>query len=59
MGWFDYVPDLLFGAGAGLMAGLLGYAVAVRLLQRRVHRGRAADEGAPGQPAGAGPEPAA
>ncbi|WP_043263880.1 DUF4184 family protein [Streptomyces sp. CT34] len=59
VGWFDYVPDLLFGAGAGLMAGLLGYAVTVRLLQRRAHRGRAAAGGAPGRPSGAGAEPAA
>ncbi|MFH8343235.1 DUF4184 family protein [Streptomyces sp. NPDC018045] len=33
--WFDYVPTVLFGAGAGLALGLLLYAVAVRLLHRR------------------------
>ncbi|MFH8631695.1 DUF4184 family protein [Streptomyces lydicus] len=38
-GWFDYLPSVLFGAGAGLMAGLLLYAVAVRLVVRRVRRG--------------------
>ncbi|MGD3104887.1 DUF4184 family protein [Streptomyces sp. YGL11-2] len=59
VGWFDYVPDLLFGAGAGLMAGLLGYALAARLLQRRAPRERAAGGCAPGQPSGAGAEPAA
>ncbi|MFI9353326.1 DUF4184 family protein [Streptomyces lydicus] len=38
-GWFDYLPSVLFGAGAGLMAGLLLDAVAVRLVVRRAHRG--------------------
>ncbi|OKI05317.1 hypothetical protein A6A06_11925 [Streptomyces sp. CB02923] len=38
--WFDYVPTVLFGAGAGLALGLPLYAVAVRLL----HRGRAPRE---------------
>ncbi|MFH9422606.1 DUF4184 family protein [Streptomyces sp. NPDC017529] len=33
--WFDYVPTVLFGAGAGLALGLPLYAVAVRLLHRR------------------------
>ncbi|ARF54818.1 DUF4184 family protein [Streptomyces gilvosporeus] len=35
VGWFDYVPSALFGAGAGLVVGLLGLGVAVRLLLRR------------------------
>ncbi|MFF4605573.1 DUF4184 family protein [Streptomyces sp. NPDC001339] len=34
-GWFDYVPTVLFGAGAGLCAGLVLYGTAVRLLVRR------------------------
>ncbi|MFG2831497.1 DUF4184 family protein [Streptomyces sp. NPDC048434] len=38
--WFDYLPTVLFGAGAGLIAGLLLYAVAVRLLVRRGRRAR-------------------
>ncbi|MFF8368085.1 DUF4184 family protein [Streptomyces lydicus] len=38
-GWFDYLPSVLFGAGAGLIAGLLLYAVAVRLVVRRARRG--------------------
>ncbi|MFH8406224.1 DUF4184 family protein [Streptomyces sp. NPDC018019] len=33
--WFDYVPTVLFGAGAGLALGLPVYAVAARLLHRR------------------------
>ncbi|MEV5594316.1 DUF4184 family protein [Streptomyces sp. NPDC052496] len=33
--WFDYVPTVLFGAGAGLALGLPLYAVAIRLLHRR------------------------
>ncbi|WP_407286131.1 DUF4184 family protein [Streptomyces sp. BP-8] len=38
--WPDYIPTVLFGAGAGLTLGLPLYAVAVRLLQRRAHRVR-------------------
>ncbi|BDH10852.1 DUF4184 family protein [Streptomyces hygroscopicus] len=38
--WLDYLPTVLFGAGAGLTLGLPLYAVAVRLLHRRT---RAAD----------------
>ncbi|MEU8784939.1 DUF4184 family protein [Streptomyces sp. NPDC048637] len=38
--WLDYLPTVLFGAGAGLVLGLPLYAVAVRLLHRRA---RAAD----------------
>ncbi|MGY5081240.1 DUF4184 family protein [Streptomyces nigrescens] len=33
--WLDYLPTVLFGAGAGLVLGLPLYAVAVRLLHRR------------------------
>ncbi|MFF4953655.1 DUF4184 family protein [Streptomyces chattanoogensis] len=44
--WFDYIPSALFGAGAGLAAGLPVYAVAVRLLHRRMRRGYGADDGA-------------
>ncbi|MEU4203815.1 DUF4184 family protein [Streptomyces sp. NPDC045470] len=36
--WFDYIPTVLFGAGAGLALGLPLYAVAVRLLHRRTPR---------------------
>ncbi|MFJ8676667.1 DUF4184 family protein [Streptomyces sp. NPDC093589] len=43
--WFDHLPPALFGAGAGLVLGLLVYAVAVRLLHRR---GRGAAGGAGG-----------
>ncbi|MEV0369568.1 DUF4184 family protein [Streptomyces sp. NPDC050636] len=43
---FDYVPTVLFGAGAGLAIGLPFYGVAVRLLHRRARRSRTADEGA-------------
>ncbi|MET9295955.1 DUF4184 family protein [Streptomyces sp. NPDC003077] len=32
--WFDYVPTVAFGAGAGLAAGLPLYALAVRALHR-------------------------
>lgn len=57
VGWFDYLPDLLFGAGAGLVPGLLVCAAAFRLLDRRTRRsGSAADGTAPGRPAGAGAE---
>ncbi|MFK0289669.1 DUF4184 family protein [Streptomyces sp. NPDC090442] len=35
VGWFDYLPDLLFGAGAGLVPGLLVSAAGTRLLGRR------------------------
>ncbi|ANZ19323.1 protein of unknown function (DUF4184) [Streptomyces noursei ATCC 11455] len=59
VGWFDYLPDALFGAGAGLVPGLLVSAGAIRLLGRRARRdGAAADGGAPGRPAGAGAEAA-
>ncbi|MER7985817.1 DUF4184 family protein [Streptomyces noursei] len=55
VGWFDYLPDLLFGAGAGLVPGLLACAAAFRLVVRRARRtGAAADGTAPGRPAGAG-----
>lgn len=55
VGWFDYLPDLLFGAGAGLVPGLLACAAAFRLVVRRTRlRGAAADGTAPGRPAGAG-----
>ncbi|MFF7413061.1 DUF4184 family protein [Streptomyces lydicus] len=50
-GWFDYLPSVLFGAGAGLMAGLLLYAVAVRLVVRRARREPSVD-GAAAAPAG-------
>lgn len=40
--WFDYIPTVLFGAGAGLILGLPLYAVAVRLLQRQARRTRVA-----------------
>ncbi|MFE0189453.1 DUF4184 family protein [Streptomyces sp. NPDC058989] len=33
--WPNYIPTVLFGAGAGLVVGLALYAVAVRLLLRR------------------------
>ncbi|UNO42669.1 DUF4184 family protein [Streptomyces sp. MST-110588] len=32
--WFDYIPTVLFGAGAGLAPGLLLYAVTIRFLAR-------------------------
>ncbi|GAA2648688.1 DUF4184 family protein [Streptomyces lunalinharesii] len=55
VGWFDYLPDLLFGAGAGLAPGLLACAAAFRLVVRRARRNGAAVDGtAPGRPAGAG-----
>ncbi|UQA96067.1 DUF4184 family protein [Streptomyces halobius] len=54
--WFDYVPTVLFGAGAGLTIALPCYAVAVRLLHRRARRPRAAGSGEPGQPAILAPE---
>ncbi|WP_407553679.1 DUF4184 family protein [Streptomyces sp. Pv4-95] len=44
--WFDYIPTVLFGAGAGLALGLPVYAVAVRLLHRRA---RPATGPAPGR----------
>ncbi|MFI0217464.1 DUF4184 family protein [Streptomyces lydicus] len=50
-GWFDYLPSVLFGAGAGLMAGLLLYAVAVRLVVRRAHR-ESSGAGAAAAPSG-------
>ncbi|MFF0626095.1 DUF4184 family protein [Streptomyces sp. NPDC004296] len=57
VGWFDYLPDLLFGAGAGLVPGLLVCAAAFRRLDRRAGRsGAAADGAVPGRPAGAGAE---
>ncbi|KAA6222498.1 DUF4184 family protein [Streptomyces albofaciens JCM 4342] len=43
--WFDYVPTVLFGAGAGLALGLPLYAVGARLLHRR-DRAPLADGGA-------------
>ncbi|MEU5474103.1 DUF4184 family protein [Streptomyces lydicus] len=64
-GWFDYLPSVLFGAGAGLMAGLLLYAVAVRLVVRRARRGpsgagaAAAAAAASGVAAGAAVAPSA
>ncbi|MGW9431393.1 DUF4184 family protein [Streptomyces decoyicus] len=39
--WLDYLPTVLFGAGAGLVLGLPLYAVAVRLLHRRTRAGDA------------------
>ncbi|TJZ51053.1 DUF4184 family protein [Streptomyces piniterrae] len=50
--WFSYVPTVLFGAGAGLVAGLVCYGVTVRLLHRRARRAEAAEDGEPGRPAG-------
>ncbi|MFH8569762.1 DUF4184 family protein [Streptomyces sp. NPDC017993] len=47
--WFDYIPTVLFGAGAGLALGLPVYAVAVRLLHRRARRARPAAKTAPGR----------
>ncbi|GAU68353.1 hypothetical protein SSP35_07_01550 [Streptomyces sp. NBRC 110611] len=41
-GWFDYVPTVLFGAGAGLCAGLVLYGTGVRLLVWRAGRSRPA-----------------
>ncbi|MEU5237076.1 DUF4184 family protein [Streptomyces lydicus] len=61
-GWFDYLPSVLFGAGAGLMAGLLLYAVAVRLVVRRARRGPSeagAAAAAAGVTAGAAAAPSA
>ncbi|MFI0152836.1 DUF4184 family protein [Streptomyces lydicus] len=61
-GWFDYLPSVLFGAGAGLMAGLLLYAVAVRLVVRRARRGPSgagAAAAASGVTAGAAAAPSA
>ncbi|MFH8682662.1 DUF4184 family protein [Streptomyces lydicus] len=49
--WFDYLPTVLFGAGAGLIAGMLLYAVAVRLVVRRARRGLSA-AGAAAAPSG-------
>ncbi|WP_030624682.1 DUF4184 family protein [Streptomyces sclerotialus] len=40
--WFDYVPTVLFGAGAGLGAGLPVWAAAVHLRDRRRRRTQAA-----------------
>lgn len=48
--WFDYVPTVLFGAGAGLLLGLPLYAVAVRLVRRGSRTGP--DRPAPVRPAG-------
>lgn len=36
--WLNYIPTVLFGAGAGLTLGLLPYAAAVRLMARRARR---------------------
>ncbi|MFF8901387.1 DUF4184 family protein [Streptomyces lydicus] len=61
-GWFDYLPSALFGAGAGLMAGLLLYAVAVRLMVRRARRepsGAGAAAAVSGVTAGAAAAPSA
>ncbi|MFE1173778.1 DUF4184 family protein [Streptomyces sp. NPDC058773] len=49
----DHLPTALFGAGAGLVLGLLAHAVAVRLLHRRALRTRAA--GATDRPPGPAP----
>ncbi|ARH90714.1 MULTISPECIES: DUF4184 family protein [Streptomyces] len=57
-GWFDYLPSALFGAGAGLIAGLLLYAVAVRLVVRRARR-EPSGAGATGVAAGAAAAPSA
>ncbi|WP_432037125.1 DUF4184 family protein [Streptomyces cucumeris] len=46
--WLGYLPTVLFGAGAGLIPGLVLYAVAVRLVHRRTRRTGAA-RGAAGQ----------
>ncbi|MEW1752207.1 DUF4184 family protein [Streptomyces angustmyceticus] len=55
--WLDYLPTVLFGAGAGLALGLPLYAVAVRLLHRRT---RAADAmGLPPAPLAVSPSGAA
>ncbi len=45
--WFDYIPTVLFGAGAGLALALPVFAVAVRLLHRRARRVRPSTEPAP------------
>ncbi|MGV4924401.1 DUF4184 family protein [Streptomyces sp. BHT-5-2] len=59
VGWFDYLPDLLFGAGAGLVPALLVCTAALRLRGRRARRDAAATDGnAPGSPAGAEAGPA-
>ncbi|MFB6439293.1 DUF4184 family protein [Streptomyces sp. NPDC056411] len=52
-GWFSYVPTALFGAGAGLVLGLLVCAVAVRLLVRRARPDGPNGAAAAGAPAGA------
>ncbi|MFD8327131.1 DUF4184 family protein [Streptomyces lydicus] len=57
-GWFDYLPSALFGAGAGLMTGLLLYAVAVRLVVRRARR-KPSRAGATGVAAGVAAAPSA
>ncbi|WP_052869465.1 DUF4184 family protein [Streptomyces niger] len=49
--WFDYVPTVLFGAGAGLGVGLPAWAAAVHLIGRRRRRLRAT---APTEEAAAG-----
>ncbi|MFJ5677313.1 DUF4184 family protein [Streptomyces sp. NPDC093097] len=53
VGWFDYLPDLLFGAGAGLAPGLLLCAAGTRLRRRAQHSRAAADGSAPARPADA------
>ncbi|MFG2140552.1 DUF4184 family protein [Streptomyces sp. NPDC048650] len=53
--WFDYLPSALFGAGAGLAAGLPVAAVAARLLHRRARRRRGADGGPGSAGRAAGP----
>ncbi|MEU9126483.1 DUF4184 family protein [Streptomyces sp. NPDC048506] len=47
--WLGYLPTVLFGAGAGLILGLVLYGVAVRLVHRRTRRTGAARGGATGQ----------
>lgn len=55
--WFDYVPTVLFGAGAGLAIVLPFYGVAVRLLHHRARRSRAAKDSGPGLPRPAAEQP--
>ncbi|SDK10397.1 DUF4184 family protein [Streptomyces indicus] len=51
---WEIIPTLCFGAGAGLVPGLLGYAVAVRVRTRRAGRAIRPDAADPAT----GPEPA-
>ncbi|MDT0457321.1 hypothetical protein RM550_16500 [Streptomyces sp. DSM 41527] len=48
MHWLGYLPTVLFGAGTGLILGLVLYGVAVRLVDRRTCRAGAAHDGATG-----------